>query len=121
LPQISVIVEYEIHDGRHQDFTTLMKDHARRTLFEEDGCLRFEVLEPVDENGIPLPGRLMVSELYADRGAFTTHMESPRLAALRTKVGPLLKSRRVLVSRLADDRADETGLAPDELNAANDG
>ena len=121
MPQMSVIVEYEIHDGREEDFTALMKDHARRTLFEEDGCLRFEVLKPVDETGAQIPGRLMVSELYTDRGAFATHMESPRLEALRTRLGPLLKSRRVLVSRLVDHQADEAGLAPDELNAANDG
>nr|WP_292771125.1 antibiotic biosynthesis monooxygenase [Mesorhizobium sp.] len=118
---MSVIVEYDIHDGREEDFTALMKDHARRTLFEEDGCLRFEVLKPVDESGAPISGRLMVNELYSDRGALTAHMENPRLAALRSKIGPLLKSRRILVSRLVDEQANETGLAPDELNAANDG
>jgi autoinducer 2-degrading protein len=121
VPQMSVIVEYEIHDGREEDFTALMKDHARRTLYEEHGCRRFEVLEPVDETGTPIPGRLMVSELYIDQSALTAHMESPRLAALRSNIGPLVKSRRLLVSRLIDDQAEETGLAPDELNAANDG
>ena len=64
---MSIIVEYETHDGREEEFAGLIKDHARRTLFEEDGCLRFEVLKPVDENGDPIPNRLMVSELYADR------------------------------------------------------
>ncbi|MEQ1944867.1 putative quinol monooxygenase [Mesorhizobium sp. VNQ89] len=118
---MSVIVEYEIHDGREGDFAALMKDHARRTLFEEDGCLRFEVLEPVDQTGAPIPGRLMVSELYIDQAALTAHMESPRLAALRSTLGPLLKSRRLLVSQVVSAQAEETGLAPDELNAANDG
>ena len=121
MPQMNVIVEYEIQDGREEDFTALMKDHARRTLFEEDGCLRFEVLKPVDETGAPITGRLMVNELYTGQSALNTHKESPRLAALRSRIGTLIKSRRVLVSRLVDDQVNETGLAPDELNAANDG
>ena len=63
MPQISIIVDYETHEGREQEFAALIKDHARRTLFEEDGCLRFEVLKPVDADGAPIPNRMMVSEL----------------------------------------------------------
>ena len=69
MPQISIIVEYETHEGREEEFAALIKDHARRTLFEEEGCLRFEVLKPIDAEGAPIPNRMMVNELYADRTA----------------------------------------------------
>ena len=120
MPQISIIVEYEMLDGREEEFTALIRDQARRTRVEEPGCLRFEVLKPVDANGLPIANRMMVSELYADRAAFTAHSNNPRLAGLRTAVGPLLKSRKLTIAEVVDGQAQETGLAPDELNASND-
>jgi autoinducer 2-degrading protein len=120
LPQISIIVEYETHEGREEEFAALIKDHARRTLFEEEGCLRFEVLKPIDAEGAPIPNRMMVSELYADRTAVDLHGTNPRLAIVRAALGPLLKSRRLTLAEIVDE-PDEEGLTPDELNASNDG
>jgi hypothetical protein len=45
---------------------------------------------------------------------------NPRMAGLRTTTGPLLKSRRLVVAKALDVQADETGLAPQDLNASND-
>lgn len=120
MPQISIIVEYELHPGREEEFAAMMKDHARRTLVEEDGCLRFDVLKPVDENGAPIADRLMVSEIYVDRPSVDLHMANPRLAALRATTAPMLKSRRLIMSTMLVDRIEEIGLAPEDLNASND-
>ena len=120
MPQIAIIVEYELHEGREAEFTSLIKDHARRTLFEEDGCLRFEVLKPVDADGAPVPNRMMVSELYADQTAVDLHGNNPRLAIVRAAFGPLLKSRKLKMAQIVEEATDE-GLTPDELNASNDG
>lgn len=120
MPQISIIVEYDINEGREDEFASLIKDHARRTLFEEEGCLRFEVLKPVDAQGAPIPNRMMVSELFADQTAVDLHATNPRLAIVRAAFGLLLKSRKVTVAEVVDD-PDEEGLAPHELNASNDG
>jgi (4S)-4-hydroxy-5-phosphonooxypentane-2,3-dione isomerase len=121
MPRMSIIVEYETHDGREEEFTALIKDHARRTLFEEPGCLRFEVLKPVDTDGSPIPNRLMVSELYADHAAVAAHNGNPRLATVRSVLGSLVKSRRLILSELVSDQADQQGLTPEQLNASNDG
>ena len=91
------------------------------TRVEEPGCLRFEVLKPVDADGAPIHNRMMVSELYADRTAFAAHGENPRLAGLRSALGPLLKSRKLTVAEIVGGQPQETGLAPDEVNASNDG
>ena len=120
MPQISIIVEYDINEGREGEFASLIKDHARRTLFEEEGCLRFEVLKPVDAQGAPIPNRMMVSELFADQTAVDLHGTNPRLAIVRAAFGLLLKSRKVTLAEVVDD-PEEEGLAPDELNASNDG
>ena len=120
MPQISIIVEDETHEGREPEFTALVKDHARRTLFEEEGCLRFEVLKPVDADGAPIANKLMASELYADQSAVDLHGNSPRLAAVRAAFGPTLKSRRLTLAQVLDE-TDEQGMTPDQLNASNDG
>ena len=120
MPEISIIVEYETHEGREEEFAALIKDHARRTLFEEQGCLRFEVMKPVDEHGAPIANRMMVSELYADQTAVDLHKGNPRLAIVRAALQPLLKSRRLILSEVLDEPEDE-GMMPYELNASNDG
>lgn len=121
VPRMSIIVEYETQNGREEEFTALIKDHARRTLIEEEGCLSFEVLKPVDENGAPIPNRMMVSELYIDQNAVALHTANPRLAAVRAAFAPLVKSRRMIVSQVIDGEPAEVGLTPEELNASNDG
>lgn len=120
MPQISIIVEYELVPGSDEHFAALLKDHARRTLLEEDGCLRFDVLKPVDEDGAAIANRMLVSEIYIDRPAVDLHMANPRLAALRATTAPMLKSRRLVMSTIVVDRVEETGLSPEDLNASND-
>ena len=117
---MSIIVEYETEDGRENEFASLIRDHARRTLFEEPGCLRFEVLKPVDSDGRPIPNLMMVSELYADQTAVDMHGDNPRLATVRSALGPLVKSRRLILSEVLSDQIDTEGLTPDQLNASND-
>ena len=80
MPEMTIIVEFETLDGREAEFTALMRDHARKTLQEEPGCLRFEVIKPVEPDGTPIPNRVMVNELYADQAALAAHERNPRMA-----------------------------------------
>lgn len=116
----AIIVEYEIVEGHVDAFRGLIMDHARRTLAEEQGCLRFEVLEPVDRDGRPIPNRMMVSEIYASPLAIEQHGQNPRLERVRAAMAPLVKSRRLVMARVLDHRAAEEGIRPENLTAAND-
>jgi len=118
---IAIIVEFEAQPGRENEVRDLLAAHARRTLAQEPGCLRFEVLEPLDTDGEPLSGRVVVNELYADRAAVDAHEGEPRLAQLREALAPLLRSRRRLIARCLDDAPEPEGLRPEQLTAANDG
>ena len=121
MPEMTIIVEFETLDGREAEFTALMRDHARRTLHEEPGCLRFEVIRPVEPDGTPIPNRLVVNELYSDETALAAHEQNARMPRLRAATAPLLKSRRLILAKALDEAVDDAGLAPDELNASNDG
>jgi (4S)-4-hydroxy-5-phosphonooxypentane-2,3-dione isomerase len=116
----AIIVEYEIEEGRIDAFRALVLDHARRTLSEEQGCLRFEVLEPVDRDGQPIPNRMMVSEIYASPLAVEQHGQNPRLERVRAAMAPLVRSRRLVMARVLDHRSAEEGIRPENLTAAND-
>ncbi len=120
MAEMTVIVEFETLEGAEPEFTRIISDHARRTLDEEDGCLRFEVVKPVDKDGAQLPNRLVVNELYADQAALEAHNLTPRLASLRERIGPLLKSRRLIVARSMAERKVDHGIQPEDLSAAND-
>ena len=121
MPEMTIIVEFETLDGREAEFTALMRDHARRTLHEEPGCLRFEVVRPVGPDGTPIPNRLVINELYSDGKALAAHEKNPRMPRLRKATEPLLKSRRRILAKTLDEEVDDASLAPDELNASNDG
>lgn len=121
MAEMTVIVEFEALEGAEPEFLQIISEHAQRTLHEEDGCLRFEVIKPVDSDGAPLANRIMVNELYADQAALEAHNLNPRLAMVRERIGPLLKSRRLIVARSMAERKVDHGMQPTELNAANDG
>ncbi len=118
--EFSIIVEYETEDGREDEFLQIIRDHARRTLEEEPGCLRFEVLKPVERSGAPIPNRIIVSEYYASYSAVESHENNPRLQRVRSAVAPLVKSRRLVLSKALQQRPAEHGIRPENLNAAND-
>lgn len=118
---MAIIVEFETLEGKEEEFTRLISDHARRTLAEEEGCLRFEVLKPVGPDGTPVPNRVMVNELYAGPEAVAAHEANPRLLLVRGATGPLLKSRRLMLSRVLVPAEQDGGLTPEQLNASNDG
>ncbi|MGC4026838.1 MAG: antibiotic biosynthesis monooxygenase [Mesorhizobium sp.] len=120
LPEIAIIVEFETLEGAEPEFLRIMQDHAQRTLDEEEGCIRFEVYKPIDEDGAPIPNRVLIDELYADQAAAESHQLNPRMSAFRLIVDPLLKSRKRLIARSIAEREPEQGIPPSELNAAND-
>lgn len=121
MTELTIIVEFETHKGSEEEFIAIIKDHARRTLQEEPGCLRFDVIKPIERDGTPIPNKVMVNELYADEAAVTVHENNPRMSALRETLKPLLASRRLVMSKSLVEKHEEVGLTPDQLNASNDG
>jgi quinol monooxygenase YgiN len=96
MEQMAVIVDFELVEGRESEFAAIMRDHAQKTLTEEEGCLRFEIIKPVDENGAPLPNRIAVNELYRDWDAVLLHRRNPRIPDFSAAIELLVASRRTL-------------------------
>lgn len=120
LPHWSLIVEFETHEGKEDDLAALLGDSARRSLAEEEGCVSSLVLRPVNRDGTSVPGRVIASAVYASEAALAAHESKPRPGlseALRT----LTTSRRVVYAVVAGTEQPQSGLAPSQLNASNDG
>ena len=94
MPNIVLWVEYELHEGKQKEFTEFLKDHAKHTLKDEPSCLRFEVTIPTTADGVKNPNVVVLNELYSGLEGIAAHQKSPRLAAMREKIAPWVKSRK---------------------------
>lgn len=120
MDEYSIIIEYETEEGREEEFVRLLKDHARRSLEEDSGCTRFDILKPVERTGVPVANRVIVTGWFSNEAALRSHEENPRLERLRSAYAPLLKSRRLILSKPLQPRLAEEGIRPEHLSAAND-
>src|ERR1700761_7791957 len=78
MKRIALIVEYETHPDKEEEFDRAIRTHAAACLKEEAGCLRFEILRPLDDSGRIIPNRFMANELFADPAALESHRATPR-------------------------------------------
>jgi quinol monooxygenase YgiN len=104
MAKIAIVVVYDIVPGKEAEFSVLIREHARLTRQEEKGCLRFEVYEPLSLGELTkIPGRMMVSEQYADGAALEVHNANPRVPGLREKFKVLLQDRQVSIAEMVQD------------------
>ena len=102
MSKTAIIVEFETLPGQLDAFLAIISEHARATLAEEPGCLRFEVIRPIERDGTPMANKVMVNELYESLDAVTAHENNPRLPTVGAKTKPLLASRRLILASLQE-------------------
>ena len=96
MARIGIIVEFKIKPGHFAAFDALIREHAAKTLAEEPGCERFDVLQPMTK-GARDESRIMLCEIYKDRAAFDAHGKNPRLALVREAYTPMLDGRTLSI------------------------
>ena len=95
MPRVAIVVEFNLKPGQHAAFDRIIREHARKTLEEEPGCERFDVLQPVGRDGTPDEARVMLCEVYRDQAAVDAHGKNPRLGAVRDTYAPMIENRRL--------------------------
>jgi quinol monooxygenase YgiN len=83
-----IIVEFTIKLGEIARFMPLMLENAERSLVDEPGCRRFDVLTGED-------GRVILYEIYDDEAAFKAHCASAHFKRFDEAVRPMIASKRV--------------------------
>lgn len=98
MSKISLVVEYEANEGRFEEFKKLITWHAERCLAEEPGTVRFELTNPIGDDGKPIPNRFMANEMFASMDALRVHRSTERFANVSEQFKTLLKNRRPMLS-----------------------
>ena len=95
MSRICLVVDFTVKPGAKAQFLDIIRDHASRTLANEEGCLQFEVCDPVEGEN-----RVFLYEMYADDAAFEVHKASPTLARTRERYADIVASRDIHVCRV---------------------
>ena len=85
-----ITVDFEIHEGKLQEFMPMMLDNAEKSRTLEPGCDRFDVLLP-DGGG----QHVFLYEIYTDKVAFDAHLKTPHFLDFNQRSAPLIKGRSI--------------------------
>lgn len=103
MARIALVVEFEVRPGCRAALLALLRRHAAACLADEPGLERFDVLEVMDAEGRPDPGRVMLYEVFRDQAAREDHWTRPRHEATKAAFAPLVTGRTTRLCRLGPD------------------
>ena len=95
MSRICLVVDFMVKPGTKAKFLDIIREHASKTLQNEEGCLQFNVCDPVEDGD-----RVFLYEMYADDAAFEVHKASPTLARTRERYADIVASRDIQVCRV---------------------
>ncbi len=95
MSRICLVVDFKVQPGTKARFLEIIREHAAQTLANEEGCLRFEVCDPIEGGD-----RVFLYEMYADEAALEVHKASPILARTRERYADLMESRDIHVCKV---------------------
>lgn len=86
-----VLVEFVLVPGAAAEFERLIVDNATRSVSDEPGCLRFDVLRPP-----AAPDTIVLYEVYTDAEAFAAHRASAHFLSFDRAAATLVASKRII-------------------------
>lgn len=93
-----ITVDFYLRAGTLEPFLKLIKENAHKSLTEEPGCDRFDVL--IERNS---PDHIVLYEIYRDRAAFDFHLKSRHYAQFNTASQPYVRDKKVLEFEYTND------------------
>ncbi|MBZ0228160.1 MAG: antibiotic biosynthesis monooxygenase [Bauldia sp.] len=87
----AILVDFRLRPGMLAAFRRLVDSNARHSVRDEDGCRRFDVLEPHGEEN-----RVLLYEIYTDRAAFDAHVKSEHFARFDAESSALVAAKSVV-------------------------
>ena len=94
---LALLVEMQIRPGRGKEFMPLILENAKRSVSDEPGCRRFDVLLP-EQGG----DRVVLYEIYDDESAFDAHRITEHYIEFRAAARDLLVETTVQRFALAE-------------------
>jgi (4S)-4-hydroxy-5-phosphonooxypentane-2,3-dione isomerase len=91
---IVMIVEVTVKAGMENEFLELITNDALRSEADEPGCLRFDVLQDVEN-----PSKYYFYEVYRDQAAHDAHMQTPHLKRIDARMHDLFDAATVHMTK----------------------
>jgi autoinducer 2-degrading protein len=104
MPPYVITVDFYLHAGTLEPFLKLIKENADKSLTEEPGCNRFDVLI---EKGAP--DHIVLYEIYRDRAAFEVHLKSRHFAEFNAASQRYVKEKKLVEYEYTNDGGKNKG------------
>ena len=88
MAQVAVLAQVDIDPAQKDAFDARAHRHAADSQANEEGCLMFQV-NTVEDN----PNRYVMYEIYVDKAAIETHMNSVHMQAFRSDSADMVTDR----------------------------
>jgi quinol monooxygenase YgiN len=98
MPRYVITVDFFLHAGTLEPFLRLIKENAQKSLGDEPGCDRFDVLI---EKGSP--DHIVLYEIYRDRAAFDAHVKSRHFAQFNAASQRYVKDKKIVEYEYSND------------------
>jgi len=99
-----ITVDFNLHPGTLEPFLKLIKENAQKSLTDEPGCDRFDVLI---EKGAP--DHILLYEIYKDRAAFDVHLKSLHFAQFNAASQRYVRDKKVVEYEYTNDGGNKKG------------
>jgi (4S)-4-hydroxy-5-phosphonooxypentane-2,3-dione isomerase len=93
-----ITVDFHLHPGTLEPFLKLIKENAHKSITDEPGCDRFDVLI---EKGAP--DHIVLYEIYTDRAAFDFHLKSKHFAEFNSASQRYVRDKKVVEYEYSND------------------
>ena len=90
-----IIVDFRLKAGTQSAFRALIDANAISSVKNEQGCRRFDVVEPIGERD-----RVVLYEIYEDEAAFEAHCTSAHFISFDAESASLVDDKTVIRAAL---------------------
>jgi (4S)-4-hydroxy-5-phosphonooxypentane-2,3-dione isomerase len=97
-PAYAITVAFELEAGAFDEFHCLVTRNAAESVSSEPGCMRFDVLAPLDAGG-----QVLLYEIYCDRAAFDAHLATEHFKSFDESTRDLVRRKIVTEYRVAQN------------------
>jgi quinol monooxygenase YgiN len=94
----AITVEFDLVDGAFDAFHRLVSENAALSVEREPGCLRFDVLVPVEAPA----ARVLLYEIYSSKEAFAFHLKMDHYLSFDQATRAMVRTKTVVNFKLSE-------------------